>query len=157
MEKTTKILAWGSSISLVIALLVLFASYQIRAQSDALDLEHRKAVAICQAKQRLKNEGWEDVPKKGTGHFDPSTARPVRREDFGAVAVDPCASEDLQSSIGTIGEIDLRVAKYRDWDFYVSLIGYTVAAGMALLSVLPWFWYFLIRRIRELSDAIRGK
>ena len=32
-----------------------------------------------------------------------------------------------------------------------------VAALVLLFSALPWLWYFILRRIRELHDAIVGK
>lgn len=32
-----------------------------------------------------------------------------------------------------------------------------IAVGLFLLSALPWCWYFLLRRIRELREAILGK
>jgi hypothetical protein len=32
-----------------------------------------------------------------------------------------------------------------------------VAAGILALASVPWAWYFLLRRIRELSNAIRGR
>ncbi len=28
---------------------------------------------------------------------------------------------------------------------------------ISLLSILPWFWYFLLERLHEISQAIRGK
>lgn len=32
-----------------------------------------------------------------------------------------------------------------------------VAIALLAISALPWFWYFLLRRIRELRDAILEK
>ena len=32
-----------------------------------------------------------------------------------------------------------------------------IAALVLLFSALPWFWYFILRRIRELRDTIVGK
>ncbi len=32
-----------------------------------------------------------------------------------------------------------------------------VAIALLAISALPWFWYFLLRRIRELRDAILRK
>jgi hypothetical protein len=34
---------------------------------------------------------------------------------------------------------------------------YFIAFGIFLISALPWSWYFVLRRIRELSGAIRGR
>jgi len=32
-----------------------------------------------------------------------------------------------------------------------------IAIGVLVLSAIPYAWYFLLRRIRELRDAIVGK
>ena len=32
-----------------------------------------------------------------------------------------------------------------------------LAIGFLIVSVIPWAWYFLLRRIRELRDAVVGK
>ena len=34
---------------------------------------------------------------------------------------------------------------------------YAIAAAIFIFSLLPWFWYFLLRRIKELRNAIMGK
>jgi hypothetical protein len=34
---------------------------------------------------------------------------------------------------------------------------YLIALGIIVIAGLPWSWYFLLRRIRELSDAILGR
>lgn len=39
------------------------------------------------------------------------------------------------------------------WDKWSSI----AAIGIAVMSCLPWLWYFFLRRIRELREAIIGK
>lgn len=34
---------------------------------------------------------------------------------------------------------------------------YVVATFVFVLSAVPWTWYFLLRRIREIRDAVAGK
>jgi hypothetical protein len=31
------------------------------------------------------------------------------------------------------------------------------AIGIAVLAVIPWAWYFILRRVQELAEAIRRK
>ena len=35
-------------------------------------------------------------------------------------------------------------------------IPFVLAGGLTSSFALPWFWYFLIARIREISNAVRG-
>ena len=42
------------------------------------------------------------------------------------------------------------VLKSEDWFLPVAIV-------VLVISALPWLWYFLLRRIRELRDAILGK
>jgi hypothetical protein len=32
-----------------------------------------------------------------------------------------------------------------------------IAVAIILLSAVPWMWYFFLRRVRELRDAVAGK
>jgi hypothetical protein len=41
-------------------------------------------------------------------------------------------------------------------DFSVVPFAITALLVFALFT-LPWCWYFFLRRVRELSDAIKGK
>jgi hypothetical protein len=34
---------------------------------------------------------------------------------------------------------------------------YTLAAAIAGVLALPWCWYFFLRRVKELREAILGK
>jgi hypothetical protein len=37
------------------------------------------------------------------------------------------------------------------------LFGAAGGVGLALLGTIPWGWYFLLARLREVADAIRGR
>ena len=41
--------------------------------------------------------------------------------------------------------------------FYPMELPYIIALGIVVITGIPWSWYFLLRRIREVSDAIRGR
>lgn len=34
---------------------------------------------------------------------------------------------------------------------------YPIAAAIVITSAIPWLWYFLLRRLRELREAVVGK
>jgi hypothetical protein len=67
-----------------------------------------------------------------------------------------CDPRDLaafDSGVGIQGEI-ISVQRQLDWwDHWLQLLGLAIAVGLAL----PWCWYFLLNRIRELRDATIGK
>lgn len=60
---------------------------------------------------------------------------------------------DLPESVGIQAEIVAahNKVKYSD-DWY-----YVVAIGVLAASAVPYIWYFLLRRIRELRNAIMGQ
>jgi hypothetical protein len=61
-------------------------------------------------------------------------------------------SEDavgVQAKLYSAGR-ELRVAKLNPLFFYFAVL-------VIVLCALPWLWYFLLRRIRELRDVIAGK
>jgi hypothetical protein len=50
-------------------------------------------------------------------------------------------------------ERQLDVEEYRqprEWPFILAVL-------IAGCSAVPWIWYFILRRVRELSDAVRGR
>lgn len=71
-----------------------------------------------------------------------------------------CDVEDLigldRSSEPLVGiQADIVAAQRKVWK---SKEGpYLAAAVVLVLAGIPWVWYFLLRRIRELRDAIAGK
>lgn len=59
-------------------------------------------------------------------------------------------SEALVGIQARLATEDRRLSDYERWP-------YVLAAGVLAFSGVPWAWYFLLRRIRELRDAIIGK
>jgi hypothetical protein len=61
-----------------------------------------------------------------------------------------------EDSVGVQGEIVTARRQLTSWEDRREWLG-PVALAMMLIGALPMAWYFLLRRIRELSDAITGK
>ena len=68
------------------------------------------------------------------------------------------AIEDLSHSTSIQKEMALKQNEiYNEQQSHPTKLPYFIALFIVLISGIPWSWYFLLRRIRELSDAIRGK
>lgn len=66
------------------------------------------------------------------------------------------AGELMSSGITSVG-IQVQIVKTQEEIWSSSEWLFFLAALVLLLSAIPWAWYFLLRRIRELRDAITGK
>ena len=129
MDKATKILLGG----IVTAILVVGVGYMnlVKSKSELSDL-----VAQCQSMNTRASvpkdkDGWESAPLV-------------------------CNPEDLsifESQVGIQAKIVDTQRHGEKW-FEQAML---VAIGVAILSGIPWAWYFLLRRVRELRDAISGK
>jgi len=51
---------------------------------------------------------------------------------------------------GQVAAAELEVLRWADWPLIVGI-------AILLACSLPWLWYFFLRRIRELREAIFGK
>ena len=80
-----------------------------------------------------------------------------RPEDYGAIGTGPSRLETLQTPIGNGDEVHKRLSDDRAKRKIVPVSVYVAGPIVLWLSLLPRLWYFLLRRIRELGDAIRGK
>lgn len=68
-----------------------------------------------------------------------------------------CAPESLQRHSGDVVGIQAEIVRAarkadRAWD-----VPLTIALAAGIVGALPYTWYFLLRRIRELRDAIIGR
>ena len=127
----TKIVALG----VVLAALVIGGG---KLNSHRIELKLRDLQADCHAEARQ-----EDAmsPKSTGGHWeticDPEELEDLSlKETVGIQAQQLTALRELQAS--------------ESWPI-------PTAIGVLFFSALPWVWYFLLRRIRELHDAITGK
>lgn len=131
LDKTTKILLGG----IVVAALVIGIGYvaSIRANSHVSDL-----VAQCQAENARSGasksqDGWESSPLI----CDPKILRTISRNS---------------PTVGIQAQI---MDTQRQGERWLEQ-AITVAIGVLFLSAMPYAWYFLLRRLRELRDAITG-
>lgn len=75
--------------------------------------------------------------------------------DEWALAPMVCDSSELYFSDVVGIQADIKKAR-RDWQEAGSWSA-SIAVTIAILSVIPWLWYFLLRRLAEILEAIRGK
>jgi hypothetical protein len=129
MDRPTKILIGGA----LCAVLVVVGGYgnTYRLESKLRDLE-----AAC------IEEGKRETLAKTFGGVLVCDAKSLVRPDRES---DP--SKGIQSQIVSAQR---DVSSSEGWYF-------GVAAAILILAGIPWSWYFLLRRIRELRDAISGK
>lgn len=68
-----------------------------------------------------------------------------------------CDPVELATTSGTFGgtQQQVAVAQNRLWTW--QRLSVRVPLGVAGLLALPWAWYFLLRRVRELRDAVTGQ
>jgi len=110
-------------------------------------------------------------PSGGDKKFDLATARPITADDVLGVAplrpesgpwekykadpllCDPVTLVELQSNVGIQAQITEAYYASRNATTDANVL----ALCVAILSVVPWLWYFLLRRIVELRNAIGGK
>lgn len=132
MEKYTKILLAGA----VSALLVVGIGYAVslRGKAHVSDL-----IAQCQsenahATRSTDKDGWETI---------------------GLI----CDPEQLKKLPGGLpsGGIQFKIidAQRQENEWVEEAI--TLATGVMILSAIPYAWYFFLRRVRELRDAVAGK
>lgn len=131
MEKTTKLLLFGASLSLLICLSGYLTS--IRDRSQLADL-----VKTCEAEHL-------NVPKTATPKF--------------ALAPLVCDPDELFVSNVTSPSVGIQkeiVESHSNAGRTFNQSIYIAGIVFVILSI-PYAWYFLLRRIRELRNAIAGK
>ena len=60
------------------------------------------------------------------------------------------ANHDLAGIQGELGSAQRALDFTRDWPLWLG-------AALAAVLGLPWFWYFLLKRIKELRQALIGE
>jgi hypothetical protein len=71
----------------------------------------------------------------------------------GKATCDPVELAKSNGYVGIQGQLaasERDVLRWADWPLVVGM-------AIPLVCCLPWLWYFLLRRIRELREAIVGK
>lgn len=130
LKKENKILLGGMLIALLILLLDVANTYRLELELDRLQ-EHcvEERESIDRSKSRFP----------GKLICDPRDLRSLASKD--------------NPSVGIQAKV---VAAYEN--FLDSKRRFLpLAIAVFIIGVVPWCWYFLLRRIRELRDAILGK
>jgi hypothetical protein len=125
-------------------LLVGFAA--VSAVADLAWQKHLSA-RVAQAEHRCREEN-----DAGIARFDKEkdAASPWKMEPM--VCDDTLSGLSPGTAVGVQKEL---VVAYRARSGH-SYPGYFLAGGLLLLGFLPAAWYFLLRRLAEVSDAVRG-
>jgi len=142
MDKPLKILVAGAAIAAALAAFCAITNHISAARYDQKIASLESTIADLQAKCSAKSE--EDAKSgKAYGH-DPLVCDPKKLTYAGLAGIQKDLSEKQK-------EIDV------EQQYYPMVLPYLIALIVLVIAVLPWSWYFLMRRIREVSDAIRGR
>jgi hypothetical protein len=143
MDKHLKIVIAGTAIAAAISTTCAIANNIKTAQHDQHIVMLGTAVEDLKTKCMKESEANQAKYHQGYGH-DPLVCDPdeLKSMDSGGIHKE---LEDAQKAVDAE-----RYQNPIEWP-------YVLSAVILITSMLPWCWYFLIRRIRELSDAIRGK
>jgi hypothetical protein len=144
MGKTLKFFVAGVAIAAGLAAFCAISNGITAAQHRQKLASLESTIAALQAKCVAESE---ENTKSGTGWgHDPLV----------------CEPKQLVSISSHLGGIQKEMAAKQtaindEQQYYPMELPYLIALGIVLIAGLPWSWYFLLRRIRELSDAIRGQ
>lgn len=132
MDKTIRILIVGIAAAALVAGVGYVAS--LRAKSHVSDY-----VAQCQAENARtppskSKDGWEDAP----------------------LICDPEILLERPGNSPSVGIQAQIVDTQRQGERWLEQAT-VIAIGVLILSAIPYTWYFLLWRVRELRDAIIGK
>jgi hypothetical protein len=144
MAKPLRILVAGAAIAAGLAGFCAISNDIGGARHEQEIASLESTIAALQAKCAAESE---ESTKSGTGwEHDPLLCDPK------ALASDSGHLAGIQK------EIAAKQTSINDERQYNPMtLPYFVALGIVVITGLPWSWYFVLRRIRELSDAIRGR
>jgi len=134
MEKLTKLMVSGATVAAIIISAGALNTHRL--ESRLRDLES----ACIQEERRSITE----AAKEGLG-FQPDPS------NCDAESLVRLKGPDLPKGVqAEIVSVQRAIGDSSGWP-------YILAGLIFVLTGLPWAWYFLLRRIRELRDAILGK
>jgi hypothetical protein len=143
MDKPLKILVAGAATAATLAAFCAISN-------DISTARHEQKIAalestIAALQDRCAAESEENTKSgKGYGH-DPLVCDPKKLSGYAGLA-------GIQKDVANKqNEIDV------ERQFYSMELPYIIALGIVLITGIPWSWYFLLRRIREISDAVGGR
>jgi hypothetical protein len=150
MDRPTKILACGALIAGVIAGFDVIGAAQHSRNVETLRHVRDDAVARCVAEGKAEKKPSADKFLSAESPWEVTRVEmlcnPQTLIDLGGESIG--VQKDLVSAQQNLDreESDGEPAPWP----------YLLAAMIFGLSLVPWAWYFLLRRIRELAAAIRG-
>ena len=172
MKRVTKILIGGLVLAVGIVGWGLWNQHRLESRLSALVAECDKGRAAAPSKGHFVPDAapaqaapeskkaanpfdqfdrFPDAPPASNTTFDLSTARPVYESD--PLVCEPATLAMLGETAGLQKVI---VGVY--WESRRALSEtWPIALLVAALFAVPWFWYFLLRRIVELRNAVGGK
>ena len=134
MDKPTKVLIFGVVLGAVVVGVSSVNTHRLERKVEKLRI-------VCMA------EGDREASIRG------SAMRIVAKYE-GKLLCDPGelarAREDSLGIQGQLARVQRAIWRWQSWAIPLGI-------ATALLCVLPWSWYFLLRRICELRKAIIGK
>jgi hypothetical protein len=141
VDRNIKIIIYGTAIAAVVSAICAITNNINTLQHDQNLAKLERAVLDLQAQCVAESE-------ENKAKF-PGSPR-------GAPLV--CDPKDVLSDVGIqkkLGEAQRAVDTENQnrslkWPYILSVI-------IVIISLLPWSWYFLLRRIQELSNAVRGR
>jgi hypothetical protein len=146
MDKTLKFLVAGAAIAAALAAFCAVSNYIDTARHHQKIASLESSIAALQDKCAAESE--ESAKSgKGWGHA-PLVCDP---KNLSSYTGNPLVGiqRDLSKKQK---EIAVEQQKY-----YPMELPYLIALGIVVIAGVPWAWYFLLRRIREVSDAVLGR
>ena len=141
MTKPTKILLGG--LALAGAVVIAGFIYAARLEYESPQERHEAAAASAREADCLATEREKYAKAHG---LDP-------KADVDIVGAFLESGGECLKGETTLATLVMQPAKARN----AREVASGIAVLIALLSVVPWLWYFLLRRLAEVLAAIRGR
>jgi hypothetical protein len=144
MEAATRILIAGAAISVALGALCAISDYAGSARHEQKIASLENTIASLRTQCAAQSQ---ETAKVGSswGHDQ--------------LVCDPAILSSVSGSLvgiqKKISEAQVQIDLERQ--YHPMELPYFISIGILLASAVPWAWYFLLRRIRELSDAVRGR
>jgi hypothetical protein len=143
LDKPLKILVTGTAIAAALAAFCAITNEIGTARHEQKIASLESTIAALQGKCAAASE--ESVGSGSGYEHSPLICDPKKLSGYaglGGVQRDMAEKQN---------EIDI------ERQYYPMELPYIIALAIVVIAGIPWSWYFLLRRIREVSDAILGR
>ncbi|PPD56103.1 MAG: hypothetical protein CTY10_05955 [Methylotenera sp.] len=173
MERYTKIALVGFSVAISICVLgyIYFKQSENRVSELVIDCESKNilkptAVEVLRSENRIPSLSqvatideyakWivENEDKKGSSEFE-AVAKTYRLLRNGLLICDPSMLQIQEQTQLTL--LQKQIVKVQANGESWSERSLVLAGIIIVVSIFPYTWYFFLRRVRELRDAVIGK